>query len=111
MSPLTRALRDELVALLRTDAELRRELRAALAGAEDDQLLTVSDAAAVARVSAATVRRWIGGGELPATGSGKRRRIARADLVALLQRGGRAPITSALSPEELADLEDRAVRP
>lgn len=104
MSPLSRAIRDELVVLLRSDQELRDELRRALGAAADD-LLTVGAAAELARVAPRTIGRWIASGALPATGKGKRTRIRRSDLEGYLTSGGRRQVD--VDPEHLAELEER----
>jgi excisionase family DNA binding protein len=103
VSPLARALASELVVLLRADRQLRDELRAALELA-DDELLPIARAAEIAHVSAATVSRWIRAGGLAATGTGKSTRVARSDLVAFLQRGGRRVVD--VDPERLAEFEE-----
>lgn len=111
MSPLTRAIRDELLALLRSDAELRDELRRAIA-VDNDELLTVAAAAQVADVHAETVRRRIRAGLLPAyfEGGGKRLRVKRADLAAHLEAGGRRAVEPDVevvdTPERVAELEE-----
>jgi excisionase family DNA binding protein len=105
MSGVTRALARELVGLLRTDRQLRDDLRAALE-LTDDELLTIAAAAEVASVSPATIGRWIRIGTLPAVGRGKATRIRRADLLVHLQRGGRRAVP--LTPEALAELEGAA---
>jgi excisionase family DNA binding protein len=99
-------VRELVLRLVREDSELRREI-AALAGVAD-ALLTIGAAAELAGVAAATLRRWIRLGGLPATGTHKRTRIRRRDLHRYLERGGRREVE--LSPEALADLED-GVRP
>lgn len=52
-----------------------------------EPLLTVGDAAALLRVSARTVRRLVGRGELAALRVGRQVRVAPADLSAYLRRG------------------------
>lgn len=49
-------------------------------------LLTVDDAAAYAKVSTKTVRRWIDAGDLPALRLGKLLRIRPEDLARFLER-------------------------
>ena len=68
------------------------------------ELMTTAEAGAYAKVSPATVRRWIAAGKLPEHRAGREVRIARADLDALLQRGTRRPQpqNSEKTPEDLA---------
>lgn len=50
--------------------------------------LSVAEVCALLRVTSKTVRRWIAGGELPATKIGRDWRIARSDLRAFLAARG-----------------------
>ena len=50
-----------------------------------EELLTIRDAMAFAKVSDATIRRWIRRKELPAHKAGGQVRIDKADLVKFLQ--------------------------
>jgi hypothetical protein len=105
VSPLARAIALELIQLLRSDPELRTDVRRALdVDGDVDELLTISAAATVASVSPRTIARWIADG-LPASGSHKSTRVRRRDLERWLTRGGVKPRTG-LSPEQLADSEE-----
>jgi excisionase family DNA binding protein len=85
---------------------VRDEVRRALAdhAPATADLLTVAEAADAARVSAATVRRWIRTGQLAAQGDGRRLRVRRRDLDQLLTAGPRRELR--LTPEQIADQED-----
>jgi excisionase family DNA binding protein len=92
---------DELVRRLVRE-EVARQLAELRPAQAPPVLLTVAEAAALARVAAGSVRRWIREGRLPATGSGRLLRIAVVDLERLLACGRRRdPGSSA---------EDRAER-
>ncbi len=52
-----------------------------------DELLTVSDVAALLKLNEQTVRNWIDGGKLPAIRIGRRVRIKQRDLEQLLEAG------------------------
>lgn len=82
---------------------LEQRLRAQFgSGAAEDELLTPEEAAAVAKVSPATLRRWTSSRGLRKCGSGRAVRIRRGDLVAFLS-GGRT-----LAPAARQTAEDRA---
>jgi hypothetical protein len=105
VSPLARALLDEIVEAFRTNPELRAELRELLGVAVADQLLTIGQAAKESGYSTRTIARKIAAGLLPAVGTHKATRIRRADLVRLLESGGRREVDT---PEAIADLEESA---
>jgi len=52
-----------------------------------DELLTVAEVAGILKLNQQTVRNWIDAGSLPAVRIGRRVRIRRADLDALIERG------------------------
>jgi excisionase family DNA binding protein len=52
-----------------------------------DELLTVAEVASMLKLNQQTIRNWIDRGSLPAVYIGRRVRIRRADLEALLERG------------------------
>jgi len=83
-------------------AEVAGQVAAALADRAPRELLTTAEAADAAKVTAATVRRWIAAGKLPEHRAGREVRVRRADLDALLLRGARALPPRAGTPEELA---------
>ncbi|SDM08773.1 helix-turn-helix domain-containing protein [Aliiruegeria lutimaris] len=58
--------------------------------------LTVKEVAALFRICPKTVRRWIAGGELPATRLGRDWRIARTDLKALAAARGNRGLADVL---------------
>ena len=97
-------------ALARVIAELVRsevagQVAAALAQRPAaTELLSTAEAAAHAKVTPETIRRWIAAGKLPEHRAGREVRIARADLDALLHRGTRQPRqrTAEKTPEQLA---------
>lgn len=81
--------------------EVVREVLAEQRPAPDD-LLTVTEAASIAKVRPAAIRAWIAEGKLVAGRIGTRRfRIKRSDLDAALAPGGRQKDRD-LSPEERA---------
>lgn len=82
---ITEALR-ELVRSVVSE-ELAREREARSSGTE---LLTTSEASALAKVKPATIRTWIRTGQLRATTVGRSIRIARAELDAVLSGSIRA---------------------
>lgn len=91
---------DAALAALRTlVAHLVREELASRQPANDD-LLTPQEAAAVAKVAPATVRRWIRDGRLPCHRAGRHLRVRRAELETMLASGARD--TSKLTPEQAA---------
>jgi excisionase family DNA binding protein len=59
----------------------------------EPELLDIAQAAALLKVSAASLRRWTNAGRLPCfrVGGRRERRFRRADLLALLERQGGAP--------------------
>lgn len=79
---------------------VRDELSRA-APANDAPYLTVAEAAAHARVSPGTVRRWVRAGELTRHEAGARVLVRRDELEALLACEV-VPIDKKLSPEERA---------
>jgi excisionase family DNA binding protein len=87
------------------EAEIRRIVRDELAKvqpANDQQdYLSIAEAAAFARVSAGTVRRWVRAGELTRHEAGARVLVKRAELEAFI-RCEVVPIDSKLSPEDRA---------
>jgi excisionase family DNA binding protein len=86
-------------------AEVAGQVAAALTGRPSaTELLTTAEAAAHAKVTPETVRRWIAAGKLPEHRAGREVRIARADLDQLLHRGTRRPRPPAVekTPEQLA---------
>ncbi len=88
-------------------ALVREEVRLALAEVAPSDLLTIGQAADVARCSAATIRRKVREGALPACGTGKLTRIARRDLEAMLGAPRRrTPPGRALTPEERAEIDE-----
>jgi excisionase family DNA binding protein len=93
-------------------AIVRTELEVQLAGivpspkAPPSPYMTTSEAAEYARVSSATIRRWIRDGRLQAHGAGREVRVRVDNLVDTLRPRGRRsqPVKRReLSPEELAD--------
>lgn len=66
----------------------------------NDEYMTPEQAAALANVAPATVRRWVRDGKLAGHHAGRRVRVLRADLEELLRAGPRD--RSGLSPEQLA---------
>jgi excisionase family DNA binding protein len=66
------------------------------------ELLSTAEAAAHARVTPETIRRWVTAGKLTEHRAGREVRVARADLDALLHRGTRAPRNAEKTPEQLA---------
>lgn len=62
-------------------------------GVYEPDLLDIAQAAALLKVSAASLRRWSNSGRLPSfrVGGRRERRFRRADLLALLERQGAAP--------------------
>lgn len=97
------------VALARAIAELVRtevagRVAAALTNRSAAELLSTAEAAAHAKVTPETIRRWVVAGKLPEHRAGREIRIARADLDQLLHRGTRRPRLQATekTPEQLA---------
>jgi len=84
-------------------AIVREELAKALAAAQpaNDEYLDTAAAAAFASVTSRTICRWVREGRLEGHHAGTRVRVKRSELVALLERGTRAP--AELSPEEQAE--------
>lgn len=82
-------------------AEVASQVAAALAARPSD-LMTTAEAARHAKVSPATVRRWITAGKLTEHRAGREVRIARADLEKLLHRGTRRTAAVRRTPEQIA---------
>lgn len=85
---------------------IRRIVREELAAAANDQAptteyLSTTEAAALARVTPGTIRRWIRAGELTRHEAGAHVRVRRDELEAFL-RCDVVPIDKNLSPEERA---------
>lgn len=79
---------------------VRDEVRAVLAeNAQGGEYLTTREAARLAKVVPATIRRWVSEGDLDCLNAGRVMRVRRADLDRLMsrQRSGQQP-----SPEVLA---------
>lgn len=66
----------------------------------NDEYMSPEQAAALAKVAPATVRRWVREGRLPGHHAGRRVRVKRAELESLLRDG--PSDRSGLSPEQLA---------
>jgi excisionase family DNA binding protein len=86
------------------EREIERIVRRVLAErdikpANDSPLMSVAEAAAFARVSPGTVRRWVRRGELTKHEAGARVLVKRDELESFLARGSRHV---ELSPEEQA---------
>lgn len=82
-----------------------REELAALGAAtrqDDHEILTTTEAAAVARVSQATIRRWLREGRLKERGAGREHRISRAELANMPRARGKSTDNGAISPEARA---------
>lgn len=70
---------------------------------DEPQFLTVSDVASLLQLNQQTVRNWIEQGRLPALRVGRRIRIRRADLDALINGGSTvAPPADVVARERLA---------
>jgi excisionase family DNA binding protein len=67
----------------------------------DEKFLTVADVARILRLNQQTVRNWIDAGTLPALRVGRRVRVRRSDLDALVQRG----YTGSPSPAETSQAQ------
>jgi len=80
---------------------VRDEIAAARPANDDSDYLSIREAAAFARVSTGTVRRWVRTGELTRHEAGSRVLVKRDELVAFLSCEV-VPIDSKLSPEERA---------
>jgi excisionase family DNA binding protein len=86
-------------------AEVDQRVAAALAARPAvGELLSTAEAAAHAKVTPETIRRWVAAGKLPENRAGREVRIARVDLDKLLHRGTRRPRPQAgeKTPEQLA---------
>lgn len=97
------ALASAIAELVRT--EVAGQVAAALAGRPAaGELLSTAEAAAHAKVTPETIRRWVAAGKLPEHRAGREVRIARADLERLLHRGTRRPRPqdAKKTPEQLA---------
>jgi excisionase family DNA binding protein len=82
----------------------REDFDALVGGSEsesDDDFLTVAEVAATLRLNQQTVRNWIDAGKLPAARVGRRVRIRRTEIDAILERGSRGT-----SPSEVPTAED-----
>ena len=84
MTGLEDGLRSLVAALVHD--EVARQLAAART---PDEFLSMREAADVAKVDPATVRRWIREGQLERLGAGRHLRVRRADLERRLRDGGR----------------------
>lgn len=108
MTPLDDALAAVVRRVVREElAELRQALEKRPSA---DAPLTPEEAAAIAGVGAAAIRKWVREGSLPALYAGRRIRIERAALETRLRvkRGGGAGGDSGDSGGEVLDLEQRA---
>jgi len=97
------ALAQAIAELVR--AEVDQRVAAALAGwPAGTELLSTAEAAAHAKVTPETIRRWVAVGKLSEHRAGREVRIARADLDQLLCRGTRRPRPqdAEKTPEQLA---------
>ena len=97
MSPTDAALAS-LRALIAQLVEEALAQRAAVAA--NDEYLSPEQAASVARVSPATVRRWVREGKLPGHHAGRRVRVKRSELESLMREGPRD--RTGLTPEQMA---------
>jgi excisionase family DNA binding protein len=83
---------------------VREEVRAALqeylpVRREGGDVLSIAEAAELARVHRVTVTRWLGDGTLKRLGSGRMTRVRRDDVLALLENGPAQD--KPLSPEQM----------
>lgn len=69
-------------------------------GPANDEYMSPEQAAEVAKVAPATVRRWVREGKLPGHHAGRRVRVRRAELEEMLRDGPRD--RTGLSPEAMA---------
>src|SRR4051812_23946650 len=85
---LRRIVREEVRAIVREELAAAAPPKTAPAPAAALLYLTPREAAQIANVSGKTLRRWVQDGKLPARSLGRLIRIARADLVDFMERGG-----------------------
>lgn len=99
----TAALARAIADLVRVEVD-RRVAEAITGRPAAAELLTTAEAAAHAKVTPETVRRWVAAGKLSEHRAGREVRIARADLDQLLHRGTRRPRLQVTekTPEQLA---------
>ncbi|HEY6038083.1 MAG TPA: helix-turn-helix domain-containing protein, partial [Kofleriaceae bacterium] len=79
--------------------EVRNQL-AKHAAPVNDEMLSTADAAQVAKVVPATIRRWIAAGKLRGFSAGRELRISRADLERLMKTD--RAWTDSMTPEQRA---------
>ena len=85
MTTIEDGLRALIAETVRT--EVRRELGAAM---KPEEFLSTLNAAKVADVVPATIRRWVKSGKLPGSHAGRVLRVSRAELERFLKTGARA---------------------
>lgn len=76
----------------------------------DEEFLTVSDVAELLQLNQQTVRNWIDAGTLPAVRAGRRVRVRRSDLEAVI--GAKTTVDQAVEPgpSRLAPVKPPAAR-
>jgi excisionase family DNA binding protein len=83
---------------------VRDELRKLAVPTPAGEYLSTHEAAAVAKVTPGTIRRWIHEGKLPQRRAGRLVRVCRVELEQLLRDGTRGPrVDRSVTPEALAD--------
>lgn len=80
------------------DETTEEQMSAATMGQGDAEFLKVKEAAALVRGCASTIRDWMRKGKLRRYGEGRLVRVRRAELLALMERGG----SQATSEEDVA---------
>ncbi len=85
---------------------VREALKSDVAPARPADRLTVNEAAAIARVSAKTVRNWLAAGEIKTYRAGRQLRVDRADLDRFMAAGPKSK-AGVETPEQLAVLAFR----
>lgn len=109
---LTEMLRAWIATVVREEVSKARVEATQHAASE---YMTITEAAAVARVATGTIHRWIRAGRLRKHGAGAHARVARAELEKLMRPDGKRQSprhlsksragVSKLSPEEQVDRE------
>jgi hypothetical protein len=89
-------IEETLAAIYAKVTELQSDLRR-LGSAPADELLSPAEAAALAKVTPATLRAWRQAGALPSYGSARRPRYRRSDLL-----GVQAQRATSTTPEAVA---------